>query len=261
MTFSLLSIIQYNIRFIYKKVFFILAWITGVLIFHTFYNKGDSYHSGMDFYLVSIGIVQLENLHFIQMFILLLPYIGIAIIVDIYIAQMMGKHAINSLLRIEKRLLFIVSHILTLYLIIFVMLYVYYIMLLISSFTLYERTTQINKALFSWITLPQEDMLQRLVLPAFFGQFIGTFCITCVQLAVSIKFNRLSSGFIFIVFLYFFQLVFPFIIGQHAFVANILINHGTYFYFLFIQFVIIGISVGYLYVTSKKNTLFFSERG
>jgi hypothetical protein len=215
----------------------------------------------MDFYFVSIGFMQLENLHFIQIFILLLPYIGIAIIVDIYIAQMMGKLAINCLLRIKKRVLFIVSHVLSLYLIIFAMLYIYYLMLVISSFTLYERTTQITEAFFSWLDLPQEVMLQRLLLPAFFGQFIGAFCISCVQLVVSIKFNRLSSGFIFVVFLYFFQLVFPFILGQHAFVANILINHGTYFYFLLIQFVIIGITVGYLYVTSKKNTLFFSERG
>ncbi len=261
MTFRLLSIIRYNLCFIYKKAFFILGWMTGIFIFHTLFNRSDLYHSAMDFYLVSIGFMPLENLHFIQIFILLLPYIAMAIIVDIYIAQMMGKHAINCLLRIKKRMLFIVSHVLSLYLIIFAMLYIYYLMLLISSFSLYERTTQITEAFFSWLDLPQEDILQRLLLPAFFGQFIGAFCISCVQLAVSIKFNQLSSGFIFVVFLYFFQLVFPFILGQHAFVANILKNHGTYFYFLFIQFVIIGISVGYLYVTSKKNTLFFSERG
>lgn len=261
MPLQILSIIRYNIRFVSKRMFLFLAWLIATVIFHAIYNNGYTHYTAIDVYLICIGMVTIEKLHVIQILIILLPYFGMAMMVDVYIAHMMGKHAIFSMLRIEKRLLFITSHVLSLCLIIFAMLFIYQMMLMISSFTLYDRTFPFTESLFTGMAIPLENIFLRLVLPALVGQFIGAFCVACVQLAVSIQFNRLSSGFMFVVILYFLQLVFPIIIGRHVFVASILIDYEKYIRFLITQLLVIGGCIIYLYVLSRKNILIFSERG
>ncbi|MDI3311918.1 MAG: hypothetical protein QJR05_10910 [Thermoanaerobacterium sp.] len=259
MAFHLLSIIRFNFKFIYKKIFLFLAWTIGILLFHTLYYTGYSYHSALDVYLLSIGGVESEQLHLIQMFIVLLPYFGIAIIVDVYMTQMMGRQAIYSILRMKKKVFFIVSHILSLFLIIVLMLLIYHGSLLFITYSIYD-STQLTETLFPWISVTNEDVFSELIFPSFLVQIVGTFCVSCVQLAVSIHLNRFGSGFIFVVIVYLLQLAFPFVLGQHTFISNILKDSSSSILFFIIQFLIIGGSSMYLYLTSKKNIIIFSER-
>jgi hypothetical protein len=259
MTFHLLSIIRFNFKFIYKKIFLFLVWTIGILLFHTLYYAGYSSHSALDVYLLSIGGLESEQLNLIQMFIVLLPYFGIAIIVDVYMAQMMGKQAIYSILRMKKKVFFIVSHLLSIFLIIVFMLVIYHGAMIFITFSIYD-TTQLSQILFPWISVTHESVLLKLIIPSLLVKIVGAFCVSCVQLAVSIHMNKFGSGFIFVVIIYLLQLAFPFILGQHTFISNILKDSLSYILFMSIQFLIIGGSTIYLYITSKKNILIFSER-
>lgn len=259
MLFHLLSIIRFNFKFILKKMSLFLGWIIGILLFHTLYYVGYSYHSALDVYLLSIGGVGNEQLHLIQMLIVLLPFFGIAIIVDVYKTQMTGRQAIYSILRMKRKVFFIASHVLSLFLMIFLMLLIYHGTLIIMTYTIYD-STQLSETLFPWISVKPEDVFLRLIVPSFLGQLVGTLCVSCVQLAVSIHLNRFSSGFLFVVIVYLLQLAFPLVLGQHAFVSNILKDSSTYIRFFIIQILIIGGSIIYVYFTSKKNIIIFSER-
>lgn len=250
---------KYNLKFICKKILLCFSWIIAILTFHTIYYLGYSQYSAVDIYLVSIGGVAIENLHLIQIFIVLLPYFAIAIIVDVYMTQMIGRPTLYSMIRMKNKLYFILSHILTLFIIIFFMLFVYNGLLMLISFTVYDGK-QLSEVLFPWIYVLGEDVLFKLLLSSFFGQLLGTFCLSCIQIAISINLNPFGGGFICAVFIYILQLIFPFAVGQHAFVFNILKDNFTYISFIFTQLLIAAASVIYIYFISKKNIMIFSER-
>ncbi|RKJ47742.1 hypothetical protein D7X33_33790 [Butyricicoccus sp. 1XD8-22] len=171
----------------------------------------------------------------------------------------MARHAIYTIIRMEKKIIFILSHILSLFSIIAITLLIYHGMLLIISFSLND-SSQMNATLFPWLMKNYENAFFVLFVYSFFGQLLGTFCISCVQIAISTKLNRLSSGFILIAIIYFIQFIHPFVLAQHTFVSNILIDKSAYFQFLFTQMLIIGGCIVYLYFTIRKNIIIFSER-
>ncbi|KGR92131.1 hypothetical protein CD30_02050 [Ureibacillus massiliensis 4400831 = CIP 108448 = CCUG 49529] len=260
MTLHLLSIIRYNFKLIYKKIFLTMGCTVAILFFHTLFQVGYSDDfSALEVYMLSIGGVNIEQLHLLQMFIVLLPYLGITLVVDVYITQVMARHAINTIIRIEKKIIFMLSHVISLFSIIVIMLLIYHGMLLIISFFLYDGS-QMNATLFPWLTKNHENAFFVLFVYSFFGQLLGTFCISCVQLAISTKLNRLSSGFIIIAIIYFIQFIYPFVLAQHTFVSNILIDNSAYLRFLLTQMLIMGGCIVYLYFNIRKNIIFFSER-
>lgn len=255
---SLLTIVKYNLKFIHKKLMLLLGWTIALLFFHTLYYVGYAEQiSASEIYLLSIGGTNVEQLHLIQMFIVLLPYLGIAVIVDVYITQMMGKHAIYTITRMKRRALFIKSHLVTLFFILFFLLFIYHCSLITISFSIYNGS-QISEPLFPWLSVYENKF--QLILFIFSGQLLGTFCTTCVQLIVSTKLNRYGSSFIVIAILYFLQLVVPFNLGQHIFISNIVTDYATFLRFVLIQLIIISGSIMYLYVISKRNITVFSER-
>lgn len=113
-----LLVFNYNLRYIYKKLFIFAFLSLALSIFNVVYNSYFQNITILDSVVLSFGGYNIENINIIQTMLVFFPYIMIAMVIEMYMDNMMGKNAIFTLPRIMNNKLFYTSNIISMLIVI-----------------------------------------------------------------------------------------------------------------------------------------------
>ncbi|SNX53258.1 hypothetical protein [Thermoanaerobacterium sp. RBIITD] len=257
-----LLVFNYNLRYIYKKLFIFAFLSLALSIFNVVYNSYFQNITILDSVVLSFGGYNIENINIIQTMLVFFPYIMIAMVIEMYMDNMMGKNAIFTLPRIMNNKLFYTSNIISMLIVIVMFFFIYDVVLYGISSLIFSGTwisyvfydyTKYNKNLYS---------IYRILFNMYFAQIIGTFTISMVQLYITRITRKLYIGFVVVFVIYILNFSLPklnFYLGEHILITklNVLSNNYNHLplYLFFAVNIIFSILLILLTIKNKETII------
>lgn len=259
------QILHYNLKLLvnYKLIFLLLIFITFNILNVFQYNQNE-HITLLDVIILNFGNYQVHSMSVVFIAKALFPYIIFAFLIELYINEQMGNRAIYTLLRIESFSKWLISNYLMMVIIAAIYFLIYDIIVFKSAIIFFEGI-YIGKPFIEFST----EVVNRVsLLTTFFNifliQVIGAMFYAMIQLLVTIFTKKRLIGYLFVVFLYIFNLTnnsyFWFINHIKLYRYNIIglqTDKHSVLLFCYINLALIILLATYIsYYIKKKKTVF-----
>lgn len=216
-------VLNYNLRFIYKKV----IWVTLVMVVVNIVSvlTKNSYElTNIDFIILSLGGYNFKNISIMTLLIAIFPYLMIAMIIERYNSEVINKNSIYTLIRIRDEKIYYIAHLITIAIIVLIIIAVYDLIIILFSINVFEFTSVISLNLKNINCNLKFYSLRRILLNIFIVQCIGVYAISLCQLCIIKLTKKTFIGFAFVMTAYILNFTIDsnfILIGSHAIITKI----------------------------------------
>ncbi|WP_270165664.1 hypothetical protein [Paenibacillus sp. SYP-B4298] len=201
--------INYNLNYIFNRFVIFLVWSVILGSFYLLVIDHGSSLSWVDAVLDALGRRSVQDMTILQLFIAMSPYMMIGLITELYSSHLLGAPAVQMLMRVRNTRIYLASAITILLLVTILFIVLYTGSLFMLSY---------------WLTPSTEKLAVGKFMSVLLVQIIGAYTQTMLQLVITQWSGRFRIGFLCIIILMLFQVVFPqlaFPLGAQIFIGQI----------------------------------------